>query len=137
MASCPLDFQATLVNSKQQMTLQHVQQIEEHVAASNSNCPHPELKDIVLNDPIEGSCPLLMACFYGEKASVKRIVESWGADVNLVADFYFDPFNNDLKIEKASPLFVAASMGHLNIIRYLVAKGADVLSKTSDEVNAK
>ncbi len=66
MASCPLDLQAILVDLEQQMTLQHVQEIEEHVAASSLDCPHPSLKDIVLNDPIKGSSPLLMACFYGE-----------------------------------------------------------------------
>lgn len=37
MASCPLDFQATIVDSEQQMTLQHVQQIEEHVAAYHAS----------------------------------------------------------------------------------------------------
>ena len=46
---CPLSRQAIL-NYKNRMTLQHVHQIEEHVAASNSNCPHPPLKDIVFND---------------------------------------------------------------------------------------
>ena len=60
MASFILSFQATLFDSEQQMTLHHVQQIEEHVAASNSNCAHPQLKDIVLNDPIKGSSPLLL-----------------------------------------------------------------------------
>ena len=72
MASFILSFQATLFDSEQQMTLHHVQQIEEHVAASNSNCAHPQLKDTVLNDPIKGSSPLLLGCYYGELASVER-----------------------------------------------------------------
>jgi len=42
----------------------------------------------------------------------------------------------NLKIGKASPLFVAASMGHLNSVRYLVDHGADVSAKTGNEANA-
>jgi len=118
------------------MTLQHVHQIEEHVAASNSNCPHPPLKDIVFNDLAVGATPLLLACYYGDLDSVERIVEHWKVDVNLAATYYIEPFNDQFlfsKIEKATPLFVAAVNSHPDIVRFLVRKGADVSAKTSDQ----
>ena len=137
---CPLDRQAFLT-SEQPMGLQRLKEIEEHVAANNSDCPHPPLKELVLaNNSIIGSTPLLLACHCNELDSVKHIVENWGVDVNQASAYYFHPFKedlrDDLKIEKASPLFVVASMGHLGIVRYLVDHGADVSAKTSNETNA-
>jgi len=118
------------------MTLQHVQQIEEHVAANSSDCPHPPLKDMLFNGSIKGSSPLLLACYYGQLDSVERIVEHWTVDVNLAATYYIDPFNDELsscKIEKATPLFVAAAKGNDEVVRYLVKKGASVSARTSDQ----
>lgn len=72
------------------MGLQHLTEIEEHVAAGSViNCPHHPLKSLILTESndvytCEGSTPSLMACYYGELTSVKRIVECWG-DVNLMA----------------------------------------------------
>jgi len=41
------------------------------------------------------SCtPLLLACHYGDPASVKHIVESWRVDVNHATIYYFDPAFN-------------------------------------------
>jgi len=137
---CPLDRQAFL-SSEQPMGLQRLKEIEEHLAANSSDCPHPPLKELVFdNNSIIGSNPLILACHCNELDSVKHIVENWGVDVNQAAAYYFHPFKevlrDDLKIEKASPLFVAASMGHLGIVRYLVDHGADVSAKTSNETNA-
>jgi len=135
---CPLGWQAFLTLEKP-MCLQHLTAIEEHVAANCPNCPHPPLKDIFFtDDSIKGTTPLLMACYYGEIASVKRIVESWGVDVNLAAAYYFDrlSFYGYSKIEKASALFVAASACKLDIVRYLVGRGAIVSAKTSDEADS-
>ena len=132
---CPLGRKAFL-NLKKRMRLEHIHQIEEHVAASNPDCPHPPLKDIVINDSIRGSTPLLLACYYGDFDSVERIVEHWKVDVNLAATYYIDPFNDELlsrKIEKAAPLFVAAANGHADVVYYLVEKGANVSAKTSDQ----
>jgi len=92
---CPLGLQA-FRTLKKPMSLQHLAAIEEHVAANCPDCPHPPLKDIFFkDDSIKGTTPLLMACHYGELASVKRIVESWGVDVNLAAAYYFDAYYFD------------------------------------------
>jgi len=127
---------------KRPMGLQRLPGIEEHIAAKNPDFPHPPLKDLVFDiKSIKGSTPLLLACHCNELDSVKRIVESWRVNVNQAATYYFDPFKSNiiqknLKIEKASSLFVAASMGHLNSVRYLVDHGADVSAKTGNEANA-
>jgi len=141
---CPLNPQ--MFRSEQPMEMEHLKEIEEHVKSNRTDCPHLPLKYLVFHDnsPIKGSTPLLMACFYGELASVKRIVEYWGVDVNLPSIYYFDPFQNVfndnsifIKIEKATPLFVSANMGHLDIVQYLVDHaGADVFAKTANEANA-
>ena len=71
---CPLDRQAFL-SSEQPMGLQRWKEIEEHLAANSSDCPHSPLKDLVFdNDSIKGTTPLLLACHYNELDSVKRIV---------------------------------------------------------------
>jgi len=140
---CPLAFR----NSEHPMGLQRLMEIEEHVAANSPDCPHPPLKDLVFDDnSINGSTPLLMACHFNELDSVKRIVESWGVNVNQAAAYYFRPrfrprfrpYTDPPKvadIDKATPLFVAAYMGHLDIVRYLVVKaGADVSAKTVSRV---
>lgn len=134
---CPLGRTAFLTLEKP-MGLQHLTEIEEHVAARSSDCPHSPLKDLSFDDDsMKGTTPLLMACYYGELASVKRIVECWGVDVNLAATYHFHrPFYNHSKIKKASPLFVAASACYLDIVRYLVGKGAVVSAKTSDETDS-
>jgi len=140
---CPLGRQAFLT-PEQPMGLQQLTEIEEHVAANNLDCPHPPLKDLVFDGNfINGSTPLLMACYFGELASVKRIVEGWGVDANQSAVYYFNPYKSPYQYDSrfgkalATPLFVAASRGHLDVVRYLVDQaGADVSAKTVNEANA-
>ncbi len=68
---------------KRPMGLQRLPEIVEHIAANNPNCPHPPLKELVFDiNSIKGSTPLLLASHCNELDSVKRIVESWGVDVN-------------------------------------------------------
>jgi len=73
-----------------------------------------------------------MACAHGDLKAVKHIVENWGVNVEASAVYWREPqwvLVND-KIERASPLFVAARCGHLDIARYLVEKGADITATT-------
>jgi len=49
---CPLAF----LNSEQPMDLQRLKEIEEHVAANSPDCPHPPLKNLVLdNNPLRAA----------------------------------------------------------------------------------
>lgn len=60
-----------------------------------------------------GCSALHYACFYGQLNSVKILVEC-GADVNKSAP------------EMSSPLLLAASGGHAEIVKFLLGHGADV-----------
>jgi len=109
-----------------------IEEIELHFSTSNQ-CDHLPLKDIVLY----GTTPLLLACWYGDLNRVKHIIENWGVNFQA-AGVYYDAFPCAGKficrrIESATPLFVAAFNGHLDIVKYLVGLGADLSSKTSAE----
>ncbi len=102
-----------------------------------------------------GSTHLLNACDKGDMETVIQLVEVWGVNVKATATFfpwagagdngvdlqveYVNPHfivevpwtGELLEVLDATPLFVAAFRGHLNIVRYLVGKGADVSAKTS------
>jgi len=121
---CPLEN----LKGAETVTLAHLHKIEEHIS-SNSSCSHPDpplLKDLViLKGSFKGSTPLLLACHHGEIDCVKHIVENWGVDLRQAQSVY------PIADIKATPLFVASLQGHLEIVRYLVAKGADVSAKTS------
>jgi len=117
------------------LKLHHLKEIEDHVATSN--CPHPPLKFLKIDDDRHpGTTPLILACQLGELDAVKRIVEFWGVDVCVSAKYFFN-LNLTTKphdaIESATPLFVAAHHGHIQIVRYLLDKGADVSAKTSNQ----
>jgi len=114
------------------MGLHQVIEIEDHISSSTS-CHHPQLKDLVCNR----TTPLLLACSYGDLDAVQRIIEHWGVNVQASAIYCINPIA-DLPagwiccehFAGASPLFVAACNGHLDIVRYLVEKGADVNATT-------
>jgi len=136
LSNCPLDPN-TLLQLARPMGLSHLQAIDNHVALNHS-C-HPPLNELIFYGRLRGTTPLLLACHYGELESVKHIVESWGADVQDAATYYLHPSHAvTKKIEKASPLFVAAFKGHVEIVRYLLEKGSDVTAKTSsNEANSE
>jgi len=126
---CPLDPLMILTANECQ---EFVLEIEMHAVTSNDCCKHPPLKEVIFKGVLEGSTPLILACHYGDFDSVERIVEGWGADINEAGVFHADPvtLRNSLKLEPATPLFVAASNGHNKIVRYLIEKGADISAKT-------
>jgi len=57
--------------------------------------------------------------------------------VRTAATYYPQPSRAKIgllrKIERATPLFVAAFLGHSKIVRFLLEKGADVTAKTSNK----
>ncbi len=103
------------------------------------SCPshdHPSLKELVLKAPNEGTTPLLIAVHFGDMKLVQRIVESWGADVGAAGSINLNQFSVrrtsspstflKLQLVGVTPLFIAALNKNSQIVRYLVAKGADV-----------
>jgi len=69
---------------------------------------------------------------------VKNIIENWGVDFQAAGVYYhgspsrYGGFTCS-RIGSATPLFVAAYNGHLDIVKYIVGLGADLSSKTSSE----
>jgi len=110
--------------------LKEVKKIEYHVKNASKRCQHPTLQDLVVKGLYEDerSTPLLMACQHGDLKAVKRIVERWRVNVSISAVHYANwPCS---RLEGVTPLFVAAYYCHINIVRYLIEKGADVHSRT-------
>ncbi len=124
---CPLDPFNVKSRWSNWLNLTRVQEIENHIASSS--CFHPPLKDIVLHGSLDGSTPLLLACEQGDMNSVQHIVEVWGADVRTAANWY----TSRKKFLGATPLFVAVQYDHVDVVQYLINKGADVYAIASIE----
>jgi len=129
---CPLD-PSTIFTSKI-WTLNGVKEIESHIktACSCPHGPHPSLQDLVITglEEFQRSTPLLMACLHGNLEAVKRIVEGWGINV---CKTNVHPLSG-IPVEEVTPLFLAASKCHSNVVRYLLEKGASVSVRTHSEV---
>lgn len=116
--------------------MDQVEAIENHLSAFG-NCLHPPLKEFVLKGSLRDTTPLLLACADGNLVVVKHMIERWGVDVRASATYYHlldddeDTYQRHPGIEGATPLFVAAVNGHVDLVRYLNEKGANVSSITS------
>jgi len=119
---CPLEPHA-FAKVMLPLRLDQVRMMENHIATS---CHHPPVREFICHGEIAGTTPLLLACKYGQLDSVKRIVQVWGVDVQASAVYFY----RSIKIDAATPLFVAASNGHVEIVRYLIEKGANVAAQT-------
>jgi len=69
---------------------------------------------------------LLVACEEGHLDAVEHIVDVWGADAGAAATFYprypvYHYHNYGIPLT-ATPLFVAALKGHIEVVRYLLSK---------------
>jgi len=114
------------------MNLSRVMDIEIH--KSRGVCVHPELKDIVLHGSLDGCTPLLLACGEGHLDSVKRMTQRWGcwgADVNAAGIYYHSHHRIKVAILGATPLIVASLKGRIDIVQFLISKGADLSARTS------
>ena len=78
---------------------------------------------------------LLHACKDGDLGTVKDIIERERVDVNVTFYFLFDG-NVYNELLDATPLFLAATGGHLKVCQYLVGKGVkEPMSITSPPSN--
>ncbi len=72
---------------------------------------------------------LLKACNDGNLDAVKQVIDSEEVDVNATA--YIDYTENNIKLEEATPLVLAASTCNVEICKILVGKGANVNSRST------
>jgi len=133
---CPMNPQFYEEGGK--MELLQVEAITSHIAAPSS-CSHPQLKELIFKDSLQGTTPLLLACADGDLSAVEHII-GWGVDVNASATYYPSLYSNydeswPRGIEGATPLFVAAVYGHLDIVKYLCdeERGAVISLKTKSD----
>jgi hypothetical protein len=63
--------------------------------------------------PGDGFTPLIVACFHGNVAMVARLIAAWGG-VNIAST------------AGSTPLFLAAAENRLDVLKLLIAAGADV-----------
>jgi len=107
------------------------------------NRAHLSFNDLTKRQMTDGnlghSTPLLDACIKGDFEGVKRMIEVWRLDVEAAATIFinFSPaslieFNAD-RLQGVTPLFVAALKNDVELVRYLVGKGANVSSRTSTD----
>jgi len=138
---CPfenIDFFKSLLPMKPH----HLKDIENHASVFNNvnllkeasnSCSLHTPKDVVF---VGGSTPLILACQVGKLDAVKHIIEVWGVDVNASATYFSDPAilnSSKIRIEEASPLFVAAFHGHSRIVSFLLERGAASSVKLSPQ----
>ena len=74
----------------------------------------------LLNRPIIGDTPLLLAVMY-DRADVVKMLVRRGADPNVRSDPHFE--------EDTSPLFLAVQLGNTGIAKILIDAGADLSAK--------
>lgn len=87
--------------------------------------PRDEVAQLV-SAKTNGATPLVLSCRNGHKEVVEYLVERCRADVEQAGSVTFDGET----IEGAPPLWCAAAAGHLEIVKLLTDRGANVNSTT-------
>lgn len=89
------------------------------------------LRYMVLNDEysaddVQTLTPLTIAAKHGHFQVVHMLLTQFKVNVNQACNIYFDGH----MVERASPLWIAAGVGRLNVVKLLVESGAEVDAKT-------
>ncbi|XP_055839238.1 protein fem-1 homolog B [Episyrphus balteatus] len=100
------------------------------VAALN-DLPSREMCNYLLNVKFEEKdgqsvTPLVLAAKSGNTNFVRTLLSHYDLDTEIECNVIFD----GIVVYGATALWVAAGMGHLNIVKFLVQKGADLNHKT-------
>ncbi|KAH7963270.1 hypothetical protein HPB52_020409 [Rhipicephalus sanguineus] len=92
--------------------------------ASVPKCDYRDYLSSLVVDKEQKCTPLLIAARNGHRPVVQTLLENFGSAVGLEQEgtVQFDGY----VIEGATPLWCAAGAGHLDIVRLLVLRGADV-----------
>ena len=93
----------------------------EYVVGRGTFCRHPSLQK---------PAPLVVAAQYGKKKVIQYLCEKYGdkVDVNQAATII--SLTTKKKVHCATALWAASTGGHLEIVEYLVAQGANVNKPT-------
>ncbi|KAL2713882.1 protein fem-1 CG6966-like isoform X1, partial [Vespula squamosa] len=82
--------------------------------------------EILVSTTTHGATPLVMACRNGHYDVAEYLVVKCGADIEQPGSVVFDGET----IEGAPPLWCAAAAGHIELVKLLVQRGANVNSTT-------
>ncbi|KKT23689.1 MAG: hypothetical protein UW09_C0003G0211 [candidate division TM6 bacterium GW2011_GWF2_43_87] len=90
----------------------------------------------LINQPDkDGWLPLVKATFIGDFTQVKELIENKGANINAFGgcptEWNFPEYIVNRGPEKWAPVHAAAYRGFVDILKYLVSKGADIDSHTT------
>lgn len=84
-----------------------------------------ELRKSIVNRTKDGCSPLFMACKFGLPKKASYLLDNCGADIEQKGHY---EALEDNHIHLVPPIWVAAVSGHLDMVKLLVANGADVNS---------
>ena len=79
-------------------------------------------REEIINHKYEGVSIFIAACIGGSIEIVAFIVDNFKVDINKRSDICID----GCLISNVSPLWCASYYGHLDIVKYLTLKGADL-----------
>lgn len=79
---------------------------------------------VTLNNDVDKTNSLFRLCQEDRLENIKEILEK---SANLIDIDRYDPSNGN------TPLLIAAANGHLDVVKFLIAKNANVLKKSNDE----
>lgn len=82
-----------------------------------------ELKKSIVTRTKDGCSPLFMACRYGLVEKASYLLENCGADIEQKGHY---EALEDNHVHLVPPIWVAAVSGHLDVVKLLVASGANV-----------
>ncbi|VDO07694.1 unnamed protein product [Rodentolepis nana] len=95
-------------------------------------CRGEEIIDLVNTATSSGQTALIAACRNGKYDIVQYLIDECEANVELVGTVHFD----GEAVEGVTPLWCAAAANYLNIVRFLVKRGANVNATTATNSTA-